>query len=67
MKRFSRTFAPLAVLIALVAVAGCHKKPKTMPAGETAPPPATTPAPTAQLTATPSTISAGDQVVLTWR
>jgi len=67
LKRFSRTFAPLAVLIALVAVAGCHKKPKTMPAGETAPPPATTPAPTAQLTATPSTISAGDQVVLTWR
>jgi peptidoglycan-associated lipoprotein len=32
---------------------------------ETAPPPA--PAPTAQITATPTTISAGDQVVLTWR
>jgi peptidoglycan-associated lipoprotein len=32
---------------------------------ETAPPPA--PAPTAQITATPATISAGDQVVLTWR
>jgi len=36
-----------------------------MPA-ETAPPPST-PAPTAQITATPATISAGDQVVLTWR
>jgi len=33
---------------------------------ETAPPPAA-PAPTAQITATPATISAGDQVVLTWR
>ena len=33
---------------------------------ETAPPP-TAPAPTAQITATPATISAGDQVVLTWR
>ena len=32
---------------------------------ETAPPAA--PAPTAQITATPSAISAGDQVVLTWR
>ena len=37
-----------------------------MAPAETAPPPAA-PAPTAQLTATPSTISAGDQVVLTWR
>jgi len=33
---------------------------------ETAPP-AAAPAPTAQITATPSTVSAGDQVVLNWR
>ena len=34
---------------------------------ETVPPPASVPAPTAQLTATPTVISAGDQVVLSWR
>jgi peptidoglycan-associated lipoprotein len=34
---------------------------------ETAPPPSSVPAPTAQITATPTVISAGDQVVLSWR
>ena len=34
---------------------------------ETAPPPASVPTPTAQITATPTVISAGDQVVLSWR
>jgi peptidoglycan-associated lipoprotein len=53
------------VLVALVAgFAGCKKK--TPPAGNSAPP-STGPAPTAQLTATPTTITAGDQVVLSWR
>ena len=37
-----------------------------MPPEATAPPPAA-PAPTAQLTATPATVSAGDQVVLSWK
>src|SRR5579863_3436054 len=50
----------------MIVVAGCHKKQAPMAPAETAPPPAA-PAPTVQLTATPSTISAGDQVVLTWR
>jgi peptidoglycan-associated lipoprotein len=51
----------------LFAVAGCKKKqPAPLPA-ETAPPPAAVPAPTAQITATPTVISAGDQVVLSWR
>lgn len=67
MKRLSRSLTPVALLVALVAVAGCHKKQAPLPPVETAPPPAAGPAPTAQLTATPSTISAGDQVVLTWR
>jgi peptidoglycan-associated lipoprotein len=57
---------PGLLLVALVAVAGCKKK-QPPPPVETAPPPATVPAPTAQLTATPSVISAGDQVVLSWR
>jgi len=48
------------------AVAGCKKKEKPLPPPpETAPPAAA--APTAQLTATPTSISSGDQVVLNWR
>lgn len=66
MKRFHRSLVPLVLLAALVAIAGCKKKEKPLPPAETAPP-TSAPAPTAQLTATPSTISAGDQVVLTWR
>jgi peptidoglycan-associated lipoprotein len=52
----------------LVAVAGCKKKQSLSPA-QTAPPIAATSAtvPTAQLTATPSVVSAGDQVQLSWR
>jgi len=53
------------VLSAVVAgFAGCKKK--TDQSTNTAPP-MTGPAPTAQLTATPTTITAGDQVVLSWR
>ncbi len=52
-------------MIAVLTVAGCKKKQPPPPA-ETAPP-ATAPAPTAQLTASPSEISAGDQVTLSWK
>jgi peptidoglycan-associated lipoprotein len=53
------------MMIALLAVAGCKKKaPPTPP---TPPPEATAPAPTAQIAATPTQISAGDQVVLSWK
>ncbi|MGA7106941.1 MAG: peptidoglycan-associated lipoprotein Pal [Terracidiphilus sp.] len=63
MKRRFRAIVPVALLIVLVAVAGCKKKQAPPPAA-TAPPP--TPNPTATITATPSQISAGDQVTLTW-
>ena len=53
------------LLIALAAVSGCHKKQQLPPPNETAPA-ASVPAPTAQLTATPTVIDAGDQVQLTW-
>jgi peptidoglycan-associated lipoprotein len=62
-----RFFVPVLLLVALIAVAGCKKKEKPLPPAETAPPPTTVPAPTAQLTATPDNITAGDQVVLSWR
>jgi peptidoglycan-associated lipoprotein len=47
-------------------VAGGCKKKQPLPPPPT-PPPATAPAPTVQITATPDSISAGDQVVLNWR
>ena len=49
----------------MVAVAGCHKKaplPQVAP-----PPPPVAAAPTAQITATPTSVTAGDQVQLSWR
>lgn len=67
MKQIFRFFVPVLLLIVLIGAAGCKKKQKPLPPVETAPPPTTAPAPTAQLTATPSSITAGDQVVLTWR
>jgi peptidoglycan-associated lipoprotein len=54
------------LLLAMFAVAGC-KKNAPPPAQETAPPSSAVPAPTAQITATPTVISAGDQVQLAWR
>jgi peptidoglycan-associated lipoprotein len=64
-----RISAPVALFAALFAVlitvSGCKKKPTTPTTGETAPP-ATAAAPTAQITATPTVISAGDQVTLAW-
>jgi peptidoglycan-associated lipoprotein len=61
-----RIFVPAVLLVALVAVSGCKKKQPLPPPAEAAPPVAAA-APTAQLTATPTVISAGDQVQLTWR
>jgi peptidoglycan-associated lipoprotein len=69
LNRTFRAFSFVALVALLVAVAGCSKKPAAPPpstaTAPTAPPPA--PAPVAQITATPNVISAGDQVVLTWR
>lgn len=52
------------LLVAMVAVAGCKKKPAPPP--PVTAPPVVVPAPTAQITATPAVISAGDQVQLSW-
>jgi peptidoglycan-associated lipoprotein len=59
-----RMYVSAVLLIALIAVAGCKKK-QPVPTQAAAPPPMT-PAPTAQITATPGVISAGDQVQLSW-
>ena len=60
-----RFAAPAVLLIALLTVAGCKKKPAPTPVPTA--PPAVAPAPTATLTATPGQVSAGDQVTLSWR
>jgi peptidoglycan-associated lipoprotein len=66
MNRFHRKLTPLVLLIALIAVAGCGKK-TTKPAAEETAPIVSVPAPTAQITASPTLVSAGDQVELSWK
>jgi peptidoglycan-associated lipoprotein len=65
LNRLHRFLLPLVVFVVLVAVAGCGKKTTKPSSAETAPA-AIAPAPTAQLTATPAFVSAGDQVQLSW-
>jgi peptidoglycan-associated lipoprotein len=62
--RRNRILVPVVLFVALVAVAGCKKK-VTPPPAPTAPP-VVVPAPTAKITASPNTVTAGDNVVLTW-
>ena len=60
-----RVVAPVVLLLALVATVGCKKK--TPPPPPQAAPPVAAPAPTAQISASPSAVNAGDQVTLTWK
>ena len=61
----NRVITCLVLLVAVIGFAGCKKK--TAPIADNTPPPISGPRPTAQLTATPTSITAGDQVVLSWR
>lgn len=67
MNRLHRFLLPLVLLAVLVAVAGCGKKTKTSTSSAEMAPAATALVPTAQLSATPAFVSAGDQVQLSWR
>jgi peptidoglycan-associated lipoprotein len=60
----NRILISVALLVALVTVAGCKKKmaPLTAPTA----PAVVVPAPTAKLTASSTLVTAGDRVVLTW-
>jgi peptidoglycan-associated lipoprotein len=53
--------------IALLAATGCHKKANTLPPPSALPPETSAPAPTATITADPTTIDQGQSVVLNWR
>jgi peptidoglycan-associated lipoprotein len=67
LKYFNRLLVTVLLLASLTAVSGCKKKEKPAPPPAETAPMATAPAPTAQITATPTSISAGDQIVLSWR
>ena len=69
MNRQFRALSFVVLVVVMVAVAGCNKKKASTPPATATAPPVSTPAaaPVAQITATPNVISAGDQVVLTWR
>jgi peptidoglycan-associated lipoprotein len=66
LNKIFRLVVPAVLLVSMFAVAGCKKKQPPPPPASTAPP-VTAPAPTAKISATPSSISAGDQVTLSWR
>jgi len=58
-------FVSAVSLAALLVVAGCHKK---KPAPPPPPPPTVSaPAPTAEITVTPTSVNSGDSAVLTWK
>ena len=59
------TRAILPLSLAVLTLAGCHKKPAPVPTA--ALPPSTAPAPTATLSADPTAIDLGQSVVLNWR
>ena len=64
-QRTGKTFALLASLAVVLALAGCHKKVTQV---TPPPPPAAAPvAPTATLAASPSVILQGQSTVLTWQ
>ena len=59
-----KTLVVAASLAAILTIAGCHKK-HPAPPPPPAPPPAAA-APTAEITANPTTINPGEEAVLTW-
>ncbi len=62
-RRASTLSVSLLSLLTLAGIAGCHKKASPPPP----PPPAvSSTAPTADITATPATVNAGDSTILTW-
>ena len=64
MQRITRRIpSSLVLMAAIVTIAGCHKKPSPPPPP---PPTMTSQTPTADLSANPSSINAGDSVALVW-
>ena len=66
MNRQSRVFVPVLLVVALFAVAGCKKNQAPPPPATTAPAVVAPVAPTAEIKANPTDITAGGQVQLSW-
>jgi len=65
MKKLNRFLVPVVSLVALVSVAGCKHKIAPQPIATA--PPAQTPSPTAKISASPTDVTAGSSVVLSWQ
>jgi peptidoglycan-associated lipoprotein len=65
-ERQLKYLASFVFLASLIFAAGCGKK-KTDTTPPPPPPPVVAPEPTAEITATPTAVTAGDKVVLAWR
>jgi peptidoglycan-associated lipoprotein len=64
---YRKALVVAAVVAALSAVTGCHKKEQPVNPASLGPMPSSAPAPTANLTADPAAIDVGQSVVLNWR
>jgi peptidoglycan-associated lipoprotein len=64
MNKINRILFPVASLICLVSVAGCHHKVTPQPVATA--PAVQTPSPTASISASPTAVTAGSPTVLTW-
>ncbi len=62
-RKFPQAYTALASVVAMLAIAGCHKKQSPPPPP---PPISSTTAPTADITATPTSVNSGDSVTVTW-
>lgn len=65
MKRFNCILVPVLTLVAVVSFVGCKKKIPPQPVATA--PPVQAPSPTANISASPTAVTAGSPVVLTWR
>lgn len=64
---YRKALVMAAMVAAMAAVTGCHKKEQPVNPASLGPMPSTAPAPTANLTADPVAIDVGQSVVLNWR
>lgn len=64
---YKKSFSSLIALATILTAAGCHKKVTSAPPLPPAVEDTTSQAPTAKLTATPTVVAAGEQVILNWR
>jgi peptidoglycan-associated lipoprotein len=65
MNRLNRILLPVVLVVSIIGVSGCKKKPVILPPTATVPA-EVVPAPTAKITANPTDITTGGEVMLSW-